>query len=182
MPRLFIAVDLPPSTIAALLQVRPRPVPGLRLANASQMHLTLHFIGEAETSELIDALINVQAPEFSLVVQGVGKFPHHGAPTVLWAGIPLHEGLLKLHAAIADVLRAAGFPTETRPFAPHITLARCTRELARGAVDEFLDRNDCLSLPSFAVTEFHLYSSGLTGGPPQYHCERSFMLSAAELT
>ena len=181
MARLFIAVDMPPSTIAALQQVQPRSVPGLRLANASQMHLTLHFIGEAETSDLIDALLDVQAPEFSLAVQGVGKFPPRGVPTVLWAGIPLHEGLLKLHAAIADALRGAGFPTETRPFAPHITLARCTRELARDVVDEFLERNDSLSLPSFEVTEFHLYSSVLTSGPPQYHCERSFMLSAGDL-
>jgi 2'-5' RNA ligase len=179
MPRLFIAVDLPPSIVTALRQIQPRPVPGLRLASAGQMHLTLHFIGEAETGKLIDALINVQSVEFSLAIKGVGKFPPRGAPSVLWAGIATDDGLLKLHAAIADALRAAGFPTETRPFAPHITLARCTRELAPDVADEFLEQHDGLSLPPFLVSKFHLYSSVLTGGTPKYFCERSFYLSPA---
>ena len=177
MPRLFVAVDLTPPSVAALMQIQPRPVPGLRLATASQMHLTLHFIGEAETQEVIAALIKVQCPEFPLKVQGVGKFPPRGAPTVLWAGILADRGLLKLHAAIAAELQAAGFSTETRPYAPHITLARCTGDVSSSRVEDFLRRNEDLSLPPFTVTEFHLYSSVLSSGPPRYLCERSFLLS-----
>jgi 2'-5' RNA ligase len=177
MARHFIAIDLPADTLAALARIQPRPGAGLRLTSPRQMHLTLHFIGESDVERLGSALAAVHEQALTLEVQGVGRFPPGGKPSVLWAGIAPHPALTKLHAAIGEALRAAGFPTESRPFAPHITLARCTPQASPRAIDHFLQQNDSLSLQPFAVDEFRLYSSTMTANGPNYRCERSFALT-----
>ncbi len=176
MARLFIAIDLPPDTLAALAQIQPRPVPGLRLTTSGQMHVTLHFIGESDPAPLAIALTKIQVHAFTLQVQGVGQFPPRGLPSVLWAGIKANPALTELHTGIADVLRATGLPTESRPYSPHITLARCTPKAPHRVVDEFLRRNEHLSLAPLAITDFHLYSSELTTDGPVYHCEQTVAL------
>ena len=47
MARLFVALDLPHAVTTKLVAHQPRPCSGIRLIPPSQMHLTLHFIGEA---------------------------------------------------------------------------------------------------------------------------------------
>lgn len=177
MARHFIAIDLPAEILSALARIQPRPVAGLRLTPSSQMHLTLHFIGESDVEQLGLALAPVHEQPLTLEVRGVGRFPPRGRPSVLWAGIAPQPALTHLHAAIGEALRAAGLPTESRPFAPHITLARCTPQASPGAIDHFLQQNDSLSLPPFAVDEFRLYSSTMTTGGPVYRCEQSFPLT-----
>lgn len=176
MARLFIAIDLPPDTLSALAQIQPRPVPGLRLTTSSQMHVTLHFIGESDPALLANALTKIQQRTFTLQVRGVGQFPPSGLPSVLWAGIAATSALTELHAGIADVLRGVGLPTESRPYSPHITLARCTPKVPPRIVEAFLRRNEHLSLPPVAITDFHLYSSVMTPSGPVYCCEQSVTL------
>ena len=179
MARLFIAIDLPAATLSALAQLQPQPVPGLRLTTSSQMHLTLHFSGESDPDPLATALTKIQQRAFTLEVQGVGQFPPRGIPSVLWAGIAASAELTELHAGIADALRAAGIPTESRTYSPHITLARCTPKVPPSIVEEFLRRNERLSLPPVTITDFHLYSSLMASNGPVYHCEQSLMLSTS---
>jgi len=63
------------------------------------------------------------------------------APSVLPP--PLH----KLHATLASGLQAAGFELETRPFRPHVTLARrCLQPLPRAKCAPILWRADKLYL------------------------------------
>ena len=49
MPRLFVAVDLPRSATAELARILPAPLTGCRRAEPDQMHLTLHYLGEADS-------------------------------------------------------------------------------------------------------------------------------------
>lgn len=52
MPRLFVAVSLPAATTAELALRQPPPMAGIRLVELGQMHLTLHFIGEADIERM----------------------------------------------------------------------------------------------------------------------------------
>ncbi len=47
MPRLFVAVDLPAAVAADLAMLQPPRTAGVRLVQQQQMHLTLHFLGQA---------------------------------------------------------------------------------------------------------------------------------------
>lgn len=178
MPRLFVAIDLPAAVTAKLARNQPPPMAGVRLVEPGQMHLTLHFIGEADIGRMAAALQTVARPAFSLTLEGVGQFPPVGKAVTLWAGIRDNAELRELHMAVAVALAVEGYRPEARLYSPHITLARCKPEVPAGVVTEFLAQAAfSLSVP---VTAFGLYSSTLIGDAPVYRRERSFPLLVAE--
>jgi len=87
MPRLFIAVEVPPAQAAWLLSTLP-PAHGVRPAAPEQVHLTLHFLGECNVpgAALEAALDSIRAPAFLLQAAGTGRF-RSGQGSVLWAGL-----------------------------------------------------------------------------------------------
>lgn len=176
MSRLFVAIPLPDDVLAQLVRLRPRPVSGLRLVRSDQLHVTLHFIGDGDVAPTCDALQAVSATAFQMTLAGVGKFPPHGKPTVLWAGVQVSPELRQLHTAVGTALNAIGFTPESRPYAPHITLARCGHKVPSDVVNEFLEEHHAFSHPPIAVSEFRLYSSTTTDEGPIYHCERAYQL------
>lgn len=180
MPRLFVALDLPVAVTAKLARNQPPPMAGIRLVEPGQMHLTLHYIGQADIQRMAAALQTVAVPAFSLTLEGVGQFPPAGKAVTLWAGVQYNAALLALHAAIAVALAVEGYRPEARRYSPHITLARCKPLVPAGVVTEFLVRHTELSLPGVPVTAFGLYSSTLVGDASVYRRERSFPLLVAE--
>jgi 2'-5' RNA ligase len=66
MPKLFVAVDLPPDVTAELALLQPPRTAGVRLARPGQMHLTLHYLGKAGVERTAAALAAVEAPAFPL--------------------------------------------------------------------------------------------------------------------
>ena len=178
MARLFVAVDLPHVAISALAAVQPANAPGMRLVAPEQMHITLHFIGVAETDRMANALIGLASPAFALSISGVGRFRSAGGNVTLWAGISDCAELQRLHADVAAALAVVGFQPEARPYTPHITLARCKPDAAAIVVDEFLSRHADFGLAAVPITRFGLYSSEFVGGVPVYRCERAFPLVA----
>lgn len=179
MPRLFVAIDLPAAVTAKLARQQPLPMDGIRLVEPSQMHLTLHYIGEADIERMALALQAVAVSAFSLTLEGVGRFPSAGNATILWAGVRENVELLGLHAAVAAALAITGYRPETRRYHPHITLARCKPLVPASVTAEFLARPAAFSLSEVPVVEFGLYSSTLFGDAPVYRRERSFPLLVA---
>lgn len=141
MARLFVAVPLPASVRrrAAGVQdaLRERLVGArVRCVRPAQMHLTLAFLGEVDAEgcgRIRRALGGSSWPAaFELRIAGLGAFPAHGRPRVLWLGV--QEGaddLRRLADEVACALEKAGFPRESRPYHPHLTLARVERGSGR---------------------------------------------------
>jgi len=173
--RLFVALDLPTDAIEALELIQPRSVAGLKRIDLDQLHLTLHFLGESDIEQTKFALTSVMASSFSLTLKGVGHFQTRDGG-VLWVGIEESEPLPKLHRDIAAALAPTGFTPETRPFSPHITLARYQLRLAPAVIHEFLATQARFHLPNLAMNAIHLYSSTLTPGGPIYRREQSIEL------
>lgn len=93
------------------------------------LHLSLVFLGDVSENRLDDVILCLQSAasgtaEFAVTVTGPGWFGSPRSPRVLWAGIREEKGLAGLQARLNGELRALGFPTEDRPYVPHITLAR----------------------------------------------------------
>jgi len=176
MAKLFVALDLPEAARAALVRLQPAAVPGIRLTESSQMHLTLHFIGEGEVERYSAALARVSAPAFPQSLEGVGQFPTAGGTTTLWAGVPPSPGLLQLREAAATALGVEGFKPEARPYRPHLTLARCEPGFSPSVIEEFLRTNAEFAMRDVAMESFGLYTSSLVADVPVYRCERTFPL------
>jgi 2'-5' RNA ligase len=140
--RSFVAVLLPDRMRAGLARVSAElrgQTRGLAWVRADNLHLTLRFLGEIEpmrleqVREAVAAAAAAVAP-FTVSLGGLGGFPSGRAPRVLWASVAAGgEELGTLYAALEAALVARGMPGESRPFHPHVTLARARDP--RGAGD-----------------------------------------------
>ena len=89
MLRLFVALPLPDGVIARL-SIMCAGLPGADWVAPANMHLTLRFIGEVEesTAEDIDGLLaGIEAPPFSLELDGVGTFGEGTKARSVWAAV-----------------------------------------------------------------------------------------------
>jgi 2'-5' RNA ligase len=159
--RLFLAIDLPARVATRLARLVPAG-PGVRPVAIGQMHLTLHFLGSLGPAALASTTAAAAAvgwQGFGLELAGGGRFPNRGAATVLWVGARTSPPLERLHAALAAALRAAGQAVETRPFVPHVTVARLDRRAGWETVAAFLRAAAAVEPIGFAVERFHLIAS-----------------------
>ncbi len=176
--RLFAAIDLP-DTIKDQLGALCDGVPGAKWVKRGQLHLTLRFIGEVETSqfqEIKTALKAVEAEPFSMALQGVGQFPPKRAARILWVGVSAPSALQLLQEAIEGALGGVGVTAEDRPFAAHITLARLKTPAPLPVVQGYLARHADFQTDAIPVEHFTLYSSVLLPQGPTYRPEALYHL------
>ncbi len=138
--RVFVAVglsdDVRQQLIDAADRIRTRIPEGIQWANPAGMHLTLKFLGNIPASgvnPLLDCLVPVaqEADPFPLSLSGLGMFPNHRKPRVLWAGVEGDlDALSRLQQSAENAINALGYPPEQRPFRPHITLGRPRRSVS----------------------------------------------------
>ena len=130
--RLFIALDIPAETRARLTEYMERArllAPEARWARVEGLHVTLKFIGhveDAEVGKIKAALAPIKAIPFEVKFVGVGFFPNPNAARVFWAGVDGGDGLPKLASSIDAAMEKLGLPRETKPYHPHLTLARAS--------------------------------------------------------
>ena len=170
--RLFVGLELPENTRAALHAIDPR-VKGLRWLPVQQFHLTMSFLGDVDAAReerLRDTLARVQVPPFFLPIAGVGAFGGD-RPSVVWAGVGKgHPHLFALHHHLQDAVLHAGLEADLKPFHPHITLGRA-RGVSRAALKPFLRRYAETEFDQWKVTGFALFSSRLSADGSIYTVE-----------
>ncbi len=172
--RLFTALDLPPEVLAALAgAVEPlRPLGKLRWSAVENLHITTKFIGELPEERLDEArtALNWLAARGPIPVRvaGLGWFPKTGNPRVLWAGIWGGEALKELARETNEALARIGVPGETKPYAPHLTLARVGRATVNDALREEVDNGSGAEFGEFEAARFWLYESRLAPGGSVY--------------
>ena len=162
MPRLFVAIDTPANVAQGLLRTLPAQR-GIRATPATQLHLTLRFLGEqddATTARIGQALRSVEMEAMSLQVHGVGRFRgRQGA--ILWAGLTESPPLLALADTLGQVLEREGIAPEHRRFWPHLTLARCQPGVPESVLREWIESCRTLTSPKWQVDRFALIESFL---------------------
>src|SRR5215471_7113932 len=91
--RCFFALDLPDAVreaLAATAAELGRVSRSVRPTAPDQMHVTLKFLGEIDQEKAAAVAVRLRAlavPALRLQVAGLGRFPPHGPPRVLWAGL-----------------------------------------------------------------------------------------------
>lgn len=166
--RLFAAIR-PPDPIRERLLDIEEGIANARWQEEDQLHLTLRFFGEVETTtanELAEALGRVDCEPFELALAGVDYFEKKGTPHSSWAGIGKSEPLMTLHRRVERASRSAGLAPEKRKFVPHITIARL--DASAGPVAPFLARHAGMSGEPWRVDSFTLYESRLARDGARY--------------
>ena len=99
----------------------------MKWARCEALHLTLKFLGDvddAREADLRAALGQVGGRPVTVHIEGFGVFPDFRRPRIVWAGIEPDPALELLQHRVEQVFAPLGFPTEARPFRPHVTLGR----------------------------------------------------------
>ncbi len=176
--RLFFAVELPRDVREAAAAHAARLRRDFPRARASwprpeSLHLTLKFLGEVEAIR-IDSLWNTAAAAaaglapFALTIEGAGTFPPRGAARVLWLGVRDDSGQLsRLKFRLDKECVMVGFPRESRPYNPHLTLARLRAPQDAAALAE-AHRRATFGPHTFQVSDFVLMRSQLGPGDSRY--------------
>jgi 2'-5' RNA ligase len=177
--RLFIAipisVEIEQNLIATVQQLR-RHGEELRWQSPESWHITLQFLGSS-TQQQYDCLVNelngIHLRPVPISIMGLGSFERAGA---LFVEVQHTPELLELQRTVLAATAPCGFEAESRPYSPHITLAR-----RRGRSDrlrlEPIYTNRQLKPQIFTATEFLLYESHLGPGGSWYEVRERFKLA-----
>ena len=179
--RLFVALE-PSEAVRrriaaradAIRQAAGRAASDVRWVAEANLHLTLQFLG-AVPEERVDSVraaveaTAAAAAALSLEVKGAGGFPNARRPRALWLGLAGDvDALAALAAGLGRRLAPLGFPPESRPFSPHLTVGRARDgrgapglggALAAAALEEGV---------AWRAAELTLFESHLSPRGPRY--------------
>ena len=168
--RSFIALEVPQPLRAKLDEVQrelKRADADVRWVRPESIHLTLKFLGSV-TGEELEKLAGVIAPivslwmPFEVRLYGLGCFPSSRNPRIVWVGIePGGVEASSLQKAVENQAADVGFPPETRPFKPHLTLGRVRSSRGKGSLAQAVENHRDVEIGSFRVNEVYLFKSEL---------------------
>ena len=128
----FYAIKIPDETKELLnlqCQKLKEHVIFKRWVHPQDLHITLAFLGHAPMDQLesskkkvLDALSG--SNEVSIEITKLGTFGSKESPRIFWAGMKENTELNQIRNQVFSACEKAGFQLESRPFKPHITLAR----------------------------------------------------------
>ena len=180
--RTFIAVELDDEARCQLktLQMALQPLvpPNLvRWVAPENVHITLKFLGDTQPDQVaavtsaLDGVGPTLAP-FQVTLAGRGCFPNFRRPNVIWVGLVDHgQRLQKLVAAVERSVSPLGWPTEARPFRPHLTLGRINDNATsreRGLIGAAVELFEVGELSTLAVSALCFIRSDLKSSGPVY--------------
>ncbi len=164
LERLFVAVPLPPAVLERVQSEQAKlstlGIDGLRLMRPEQLHVTLAFIGEVDASRREAARLVVEGLAGEVggltFLGGVLPLPSPRRARVIALEIDDPEHVFtRLHDAVMVGLEANGLTRrETRPFRPHLTIARLNPPTS------VQPRSECVRA-AYPVESVQLYRSEL---------------------
>ena len=145
--RTFVAIELGEGLCDHLASLQDRldgqlSSRSVRWVRPGGIHLTLKFLGDTRLEQVeavkvaLDRAVS-PIPPFTVSVGGLGCFPNSRRPRIVWVGLYEPTGTLaSLRDAVETHIAPLGFPTEKRPFRPHLTLGRVHRRASKSEVRE----------------------------------------------
>jgi RNA 2',3'-cyclic 3'-phosphodiesterase len=176
MIRTFIAAPLPDSLkqdVDKLIVIFKPLASGISWVRAANLHFTLRFLGDIDSSTIADLKQTLQTQigslsKFNLNLSGLGCFPNLNRPRVVWvaAGGDI-DNMKGLASRVEDACRQRGYGPADKPFAPHLTIGRVKFPSGLDKLIECLKTTRFETDP-FAVDKVIVYKSELTPRGPIY--------------
>lgn len=171
----FLAVALPGQTKELLFKWKELLQPKLPFkswVHPEDFHITLAFLGGTASFTQLNNLkrrmktIVEMHSSFELQINGIGSFGKKESPRILWAGVNESEQLRSLQKDVFQASIDSGFSLDTRPYSPHITLARrwgSEKSFPFDTVNDIVQPKDELCL--FSVENIVLYQTHMKRMP-----------------
>ncbi len=177
MPRAFLGLPVNPD-LAELVHLAQREIPGVRWISPPNLHVTVIFLG-SQTTELLAAIArslhDVPCPRVETTVTGVSVLPSERRPRVLALDLELTRATTHLVDRTRAAVGQHGVEMTTRPFRPHLTVARL-KPSTRTHLTTLRDLlQDTLAQP-FKCEQLNLYESMTRSTGAEYHVLHAFQL------
>lgn len=179
--RAFIAITLSPEIHRGLAQIMDSlksimPDAPVRWVKPQNVHLTIKFLGNISFSNqelLTRGLVSESKRHaaFELSVGGLGVFPNFRRPKVIWVGVQAPEELFALHKGVEGEMARLGYAPEPRPFSPHLTLGRVSRNASprdNEVIASAIRQSQAEFLGALRVVSLELFRSDLKPEGPLY--------------
>lgn len=145
--------------------------PFARWVHKEDYHITLAFLGSAQSNQLTEATENIRRAlsnnsQFHLTLHKIGTFGAPKSPRIFWADVLESSELNDLQQIVYEQCSAVGFQLDKKPFRPHITFARKWKgdqPFNPEHLKEIIDAQE--DTVSFQVTEVVLYESHVDETP-----------------
>ena len=173
--RSFIAIALPDELKLGLVKLQAQlklgKPPSVKWVDPNSTHLTLKFLGDILADRIGDITGAIEEaiqgiPPFHLEVKDLGVFPNLKRVQVVWVGISGEiDRLSQLQQRIESNLAPLGFAPESRPFTPHLTLARVRDQALpdeRQKIGQLIANTRFEATYAFEVDAINLMKSQLT--------------------
>ncbi len=177
MPRLFIALRVPPNGTFERVLGQFRGLRGVSVVRPENLHYTLRFLGDvtAETKERLLRILqgaHIDERPFPLKIQGTGAFPSPAKPRVVWAGCADQDvgPMMQLAGHVDSFTNDVGLDERDKPFVPHLTLARVKAQGGRGmeSATAIIKAQRDTDYAQMEARRVHLVESTLTPQGPRY--------------
>jgi RNA 2',3'-cyclic 3'-phosphodiesterase len=179
--RLFVGIPLPATLIEELSAISMRlqsKADGLRWPAPESWHITLQFLGNTPEYECIVArLRELRASSLRITLEGLGFFDRAG---IFFAGVRLTPELAAIQQRVTAATGLCGFVPETRPYHPHITLARTKGKKPQALRELKAKIHREPRFTSFVAEAFVLYESVALPGGSHYEIRERFILAGNE--
>jgi 2'-5' RNA ligase len=175
--RIFVGVPLSAAVIHELAAISQRLRPaaaGIRWTEPESWHITLQFLGNAlpeQYQSVVAQLSGIHLSPVPVRVDRMGLFDRAG---ILHAGVKVSPELLQLQKRVVQATAICGFVPETRPYQPHITLARVKDRRSLSDLKSKMPHHP--NFTGFAAEEFLLYESFLGAEGSRYEVRNRFPL------
>lgn len=174
--RTFVSIDLQDprilSGIASVISTLINLGGDLKPVGRENIHLTLKFLGyvsESKVDEIKRSMVTLKFDPLDMEIKGAGVFPSFSRINVIWVGIANGwSEIEKIYGQTEKMFAELGFAKETRPFTPHITVARVRSPRNHLEVAEFLKGLGEKSFGTVRVENVRLKQSVLSSQGPRY--------------
>ncbi len=144
-------------------------------------HITLAFLGAAEEEQLLHAETAIQnrlnSSPFPLEILKYKTFGKADSPRIFWRDVTKPSELMTIQNIVYESCKEAGFKLESRPFTPHITVARKWNKDVPYS-DDWIQSFETKDKIPFNASEVVLYQTHLDQ-KPKYEKKRQIPLVQA---
>ncbi len=192
--RTFIAIEFPSVLQEAIYnrtaQLREAASSdSVRWVPRQNLHLTLKFLGDTSPANIqfLNQMLEIEATKFSrfqLSIGGLGAFPGTKRPRILWVGAQVPPELKALQYHLEGAAVRLGYPSEERPFSPHLTIGRVRDNAAAGDLQQLRHTLETIQIDQIGHTEVEaitLMKSDLRPGGSVYAPLFSAKLKTSEV-
>src|ERR1700722_14761177 len=179
--RLFVGIPLAPAVMEELSAMSVRlqsSGDGLRWSAPESWHITLQFLGNTGLPQyecIVARLRELRSLAVPIQLEELDFFDRAG---VFFAGVALAPPLRLLQQRVTAATGLCGFIPETRPYHPHITLARSKGKMRAPGLRELKTRiHRQPRFTGFLAEVFVLYESVARPSGSHYEIRERFRLS-----